>query len=172
MSAQAIVPISNHLKNPSRRNYSQGNELRIWRKLQGAYLRRRVCCVRILTCLGLLGAQDGRARRPGAPAGRHPRGSPLPRRDRPVGRFRVRRAFLDGDRDGLFIFFVGVILFCVAAAVDFLTHLLVAAAPVVMLASGMTISCVTPYASRRGVGQWGGAGGASCEDHFALAGRL
>ena len=30
-----------------------------------------------------------------------------------------------------------------------------------------TISCVTPYASRRGVGQWGGAGGACCEDHLA-----
>ena len=26
----------------------------------------------------------------------------------------------------------------------------------------------TAHASRRVVGQWGGAGGASCEDHFAL----
>ena len=43
---------------------------------------------------------------------------------------------------------------------------------VVVLASGAAISCVTAYASRRVVGQWGGAGGAICEDHFALAGRL
>ena len=40
----------------------------------------------------------------------------------------------DCDRDGLLEFFVGVVLFRVAAAVYFLTHLLVAAAPVVMLA--------------------------------------
>ena len=88
------------------------------------------------------------------------------------GFFWCTSARLDRDRDGLFVFFVGVILFSVAAAVYFLAHLLVAAAPVVMLASFITISCVTPYASRRVVGQWGGAGGAICEDHFALAGRL
>ena len=50
---------------------------------------------------------------------------------------------LDRDRDGLLVFFVGVVLLCVAAAVYFLADLLVAAAPVVMLASGITISCVT-----------------------------
>ena len=49
-------------------------------------------------------------------------------------------ARLDGDRDGLLVFFVCIILLCVAAAVYFLTHLLVAAAPVVMLASGVTIA--------------------------------
>jgi hypothetical protein len=81
-------------------------------------------------------------------------------------------ASLDGLRDGLLVFFVGVVLFCVAAAVYLLTNLLVAAAPVVMLASGITIASVTSNASRRVVGQWGGAGGASCEDHFALARRL
>ena len=85
--------------------------------------------------------------------------------------FRVRRAFLDRDRDCLFIFFVGVILLRVAAAVDSLTNLLVAAAPVVMLAICITISHMTSNTSRRVVGQWRGAGGASCEDHFALAGR-
>ena len=37
-----------------------------------------------------------------------------------------------------------------------------------MLARRVTISQVTPYTSRRGVGQWGGAGGASCEDHIRL----
>ena len=78
-------------------------------------------------------------------------------------------ARLDRDRDRLLVSFVGVILFRVAAAVYFLTHLLVAAAPVVMLASLVTVSCATSYASRRGVGQGGGAGGASCEDHFWLA---
>ena len=43
-------------------------------------------------------------------------------------------------RDGLLVFFVGVVLLCVAAAVYLLADLLVAAAPVVMLASGVTVS--------------------------------
>ena len=77
-------------------------------------------------------------------------------------------ARLDRDRDGLLVFFVGVVLLRVAAAVYFLTHLLVAAAPVVMLASGIAVSHVTSNTSRRVVGQWGGAGGASCEDHLAF----
>ena len=47
---------------------------------------------------------------------------------------------LDGLRDGLLVFFVGMVLLCVAAAVYFLTHLLVAAAPVVMLASRIAIA--------------------------------
>jgi len=76
---------------------------------------------------------------------------------------------LDRDRDGLLVFFVGVVLFCVAAAVNPFTNLLVAAAPVVVLASRVTIAKFTAYASRRVVGQWGGAGGACCEDHFCLA---
>ena len=83
--------------------------------------------------------------------------------------FAVLRARLDGLRDCLLVFFVGVVFFCVAAAVYFLAHLLVAAAPVVMLASGITISCLTAYASRRVVGQGGGAGGAGCEDHDGVA---
>ena len=85
---------------------------------------------------------------------------------------RVRGAGLDGLRDGLLVLFVGVVLLCVAAAVYLLTHLLVAAAPVVHLASLVTVSRRASHASRRGVGQWGGAGGAGCEDHLALAGRL
>ena len=36
----------------------------------------------------------------------------------------------------------------------------------------ITISCVASNASRRGVGQWGGAGGAVCEDHLAFCGEL
>ena len=44
----------------------------------------------------------------------------------------VLGARLDRDRDGLLVFFVGVVLLRVAAAVYFLTHLLVAAGPVVM----------------------------------------
>ena len=80
-----------------------------------------------------------------------------------------RRRFIDRDRDGLLVFFVCIILFRVAAAVYFLTHLLVAAAPVVMLASLIAVSRVASNAPRRGVGQWGGASGAICEDHFGVA---
>ena len=53
---------------------------------------------------------------------------------------RVVGARLDRDRDGLLVFFVGIILFRVAAAVYFLTDLLVAAAPVVHLAGPITVS--------------------------------
>ena len=81
---------------------------------------------------------------------------------------RVRRAFLDRDRDGLLVFFVCIVSFCVTGAVYLLTHLLVAAAPVVMLASGVAVAQFTSNTSRRVVGQWGGAGGAFCEDHFAF----
>ena len=77
-------------------------------------------------------------------------------------------ARLDRGRDGLLVFFVGVVLLRVAAAVYFLTHLLVAAAPVVMLASFVAVSRLASNATRRVVGQWGGAGGAVCEDHFEV----
>ena len=83
---------------------------------------------------------------------------------------RVRGARLDCDREGLLIFFVGVVLLRVTAAVYFLTHLLVAAAPVVMLARRVTVAGPTSNAPRRVVGQWGGAGGACCEDHLCLGG--
>ena len=53
---------------------------------------------------------------------------------------RVVRARLYRFRDGLLVFFVGVVLLRVAAAVDTFTNLLVAAAPVVMLASGVAIA--------------------------------
>ena len=82
------------------------------------------------------------------------------------------RARLDGLRDGLLVFFVGVVVLRVAAAVYSLTDLLVAPAPVVMLASGITIARLTSNASRRVVGQWGGAGGAICEDHFVFLRRV
>ena len=85
---------------------------------------------------------------------------------------RVRGARLDGLRDGLLVFFVGVILFSVAAAVYLLADLLVAAAPVVMLASFVAVSQMASNTSRRVVGQWGGAGGACCENHFSLAGSV
>ena len=58
---------------------------------------------------------------------------------------RVVRARLDRDRDGLLVFFVGIILFSVAAAVDSFTNLLVAAAPVVMLASGVAVARFEEY---------------------------
>ena len=76
---------------------------------------------------------------------------------------------IDRRRDGLLVFFVGVVLLRVAAAVYFLTHLLVATAPVVVLASFVAVSGMASNASRRVVGQWGGAGGACCEDHFGVA---
>ena len=82
--------------------------------------------------------------------------------------FHVVRARLDGLRDGLLVFFVCIILLRVAAAVYFLTHLLVAAAPVVMLAGLVTIPNFTSNASRRVVGQWGGAGGACDEDPWRV----
>ena len=77
--------------------------------------------------------------------------------------FRVVPAFLDRDRDGLLAFVVGVVLFRVAAAVYFFTNLLVPAASVVVLAGGIAVSRFAPHTSR-GVGQWGGAGGAVCEE--------
>ena len=61
---------------------------------------------------------------------------------------RVLGARLDRDRDGFLVFFVGVVLFRVAAAVNPLTNLLVAAAPVVMLASGVTIASFATKPSR------------------------
>ena len=62
-----------------------------------------------------------------------------------------------------------MVFFRVAAAVYLLADLLVAAAPVVMLARLVAVPRLTPNASRRVVGQWGGAGGACCEYHLALA---
>ena len=53
--------------------------------------------------------------------------------------FRVVGARLDRDRDGLLVFFVGVVLLRAACFLYFLADLLVAAAPVVMLASGVAI---------------------------------
>ena len=40
------------------------------------------------------------------------------------------------------------------------------------LVSRVTISQFASNTSRRVVGQWGGAGGACCEDHFAFCGEL
>ena len=82
------------------------------------------------------------------------------------------RARLGRDRDGLLVFFFCIKLFRVAAAVYFLTDLLVAAAPVVHLASPIAVPQLASTTFRRVVGQWGGAGGACCEDHFGLAGGL
>ena len=78
----------------------------------------------------------------------------------------VVRARLRCDRDGLLIFVVGVILFRVAAAVNLLADLLVAAAPVVVLASRVAVSRFAPHTSRGVVVQWRGAGGAGSEDHL------
>ena len=82
---------------------------------------------------------------------------------------RVVRARLDRDREGLLIFVVGVVLFRVAAAVIFLTDLLVPAAPVVHLAGPVAVPCFAPHTFRGGVGERGGAGGAGCVDHVLRA---
>jgi len=41
-----------------------------------------------------------------------------------------------------------------------------------MLASGVAVAQFTSNTTRRVVGQWGGAGGAICEDHLAFCGEL
>ena len=41
-----------------------------------------------------------------------------------------------------------------------------------MLASLIAVSQFASNATRRVVGQWGGAGGAICEDHLAFCGEL
>jgi hypothetical protein len=79
---------------------------------------------------------------------------------------RVVRARLDHLRDGLLISIAGVVLFRVATAVYFLADLLVAAAPVVVLARGIAVPGFAPHTSRRVVGQRRGAGGAVGENHF------
>ena len=63
-----------------------------------------------------------------------------------------------------------MVLFRVAAAVDFLTDLLVPAAPVVVLASGVAVSGLAPHTSVGIVGQWSGAGGAGCKEHLSFDG--
>ena len=64
---------------------------------------------------------------------------------------RVLGARLDRDRDGPLIFFLGVVLFRVAAAVYNLAILLVPAAPVVLLTVLTTISQLTPHTAMRRV---------------------
>ena len=81
----------------------------------------------------------------------------------------IRSLPFDRDRGGLLVFFVGVVFVGAAPSEYLLADLLVDAAPVVMLASRITISQLAPYASRRFEGERGGAGGASCEEHFCLA---
>ena len=86
----------------------------------------------------------------------------------------ARDLSIDRVRDGLLVFFVRVILFGAAAAGYFVTNFVVpASVGVVAQASLTAISNVAPHAMRRGVvGQWGGTGGAICEDHLALAGSV
>ena len=80
----------------------------------------------------------------------------------------IRSLPFDRDRGGLLVFFVGVVFVGAAPSEYLLADLLVAAAPVVMLASFVAVSCVTSNTPRRVVGQWRGAGGAICEDHLAF----
>ena len=78
----------------------------------------------------------------------------------------LNRARLGGLRDGLLVLFVGVVLFRVAATVNYLADLLVAA-PVVVLAGRAAVHGFAPHTFRGVVGQWRGAGGAIC-DHLSL----
>ena len=81
-----------------------------------------------------------------------------------------RVARLDRDRDCLLVFFVGVILFRAASFLNPSTKRLVSAPlPVLSLAGLIAISGLAPTAPFLVVvGQWGGAGGAVCEDHFGF----
>ena len=83
----------------------------------------------------------------------------------------VLGARLDGLRDGLLVFFVGVVLFRATAPLNPTTKRLVSAPlPVLALAGLIAISGLAPTTPFLVVvGQWGGAGGAVCEDHLALA---
>ena len=91
------------------------------------------------------------------------------RRRPPLRSFSVR-ALLDRDRDGLLVFFVGVVLFGAAAACDRAAYLPVpAAAPVVAFAAVTAVSSGARCALHGAVfGQWRGAGGTECENHFDL----
>jgi hypothetical protein len=84
---------------------------------------------------------------------------------------RVVCARLDRDLHGLLVLFVGVVLFRVAAAVNFLADLLVPAAPVAVLACRIAVPCFAPHTSWGVVGQWRGAGGAGCDDHIWIGPR-
>ena len=81
----------------------------------------------------------------------------------------VLGALFDRDRDGLLVFFVRVVLFRVAAAVNFYADRLMTAAPVVALTGRVAISSfalATPLCNPWGVAQGLGAFCASDEDHF------
>ena len=83
----------------------------------------------------------------------------------------VLRALLDRVRDGLLVFFVGVVLFRAAAAGYFITRVVVPAAVRVVAKAAVTaVFCLTIHAMRGGVvGQRGGADGAGCENHVCLS---
>ena len=83
---------------------------------------------------------------------------------------RVVRALFDGVRDGLLVFFVGVVLFRAAAAGYFITLVVVAAAVrVVAEASIAAVSCSTIHTVRGGVLPEGlCAGGAGRQEHHDL----
>ena len=78
------------------------------------------------------------------------------------------------DRDGLLVFFVGVVLLRATGPLNPSTKRLVSAPlPVLSLAGLIAISGLTPTAPFLViVGQWGGAGGAVYEDHFGLVRRF
>ena len=84
------------------------------------------------------------------------------------GGVHVVRARLGRDSDGLIVFSFRVVLFRATAPLNPTTKRLVSAPlPVLALAGLIAISGLAPTTPFLVVvGQWGGAGGAVCEDHF------
>ena len=79
---------------------------------------------------------------------------------------RVGRALLDRDRDRLLVFFVGVVLFRAATALDLLAEGFVAALlPVQLLAVLATVARLAYAASEPLVFEGRSARGALCQDH-------
>ena len=83
-------------------------------------------------------------------------------------------ARLDRDRDGLLVFFVGVVLLRAAAFFYLFAEVFVPArgVPVLLLASWTAVARLAAAALLGSVRQRGGAGGAVCEEHFGLTVRL
>ena len=82
--------------------------------------------------------------------------------------FSVLGAFLDRDRDGLLVFFVGVVLFGATAFPNLLAELVMATLfPVLRLAGRPAVERFAAAALLGRVREWGNAGGALCHDHLA-----
>jgi hypothetical protein len=81
---------------------------------------------------------------------------------------RVVGVLLGRDRDGLLVFFVGVVFFGAAAFFYQFAEVFVPArgVPVLLLAGWTTVARLAAAALLRFVRERGGAGGTICKDHF------